>query len=121
MLINEITFHSLVPQGMKRDLVIWHTESKRISLLLKHVISSSGVNKNIATSKKNHGDCFWEHRSELRVDFLQISDTATDKCYCGLLARLQQAIRCKRPGFMCQNFYHYYDYASRPAPNWTSH
>jgi hypothetical protein len=36
--------------------------------------------------------------------FPQISDNATDERYCGILDRLQQAIRRKRPEFMRQNF-----------------
>jgi len=37
------------------------------------------------------------------VDFLQTSDTATDERYYGMLDRLQQVIRRKKPGFMRQD------------------
>ena len=56
MLINETSFYSLVPRGMKRDLVIRHPESKRASLLLNHAISLRRIIKSIVASEKNHGD-----------------------------------------------------------------
>ena len=102
MLSNETIFYSLVPQGMKSDLVIRHPASKRASLQLKHVISPRRVIKIIVASKRNHGDCFWEHRCALPLDFLRSIDIATDEGYCGILDRLKQAIRRKSPWFMRQ-------------------
>jgi hypothetical protein len=73
------------------------------------------VIKNIVTSKKNHSDCFLEHRCELPVDFFQINDAATD------IRQVTAGYSTQKAWIYAPRLYHHCDHASRLAPNWTYH